>query len=187
MKRVQLIEYGIITIGLLFGYKSFDSFFAAIVQVLYMVGGLSLDDIGALLPTLIMIAAYTVCFILLIRRSRQIAVYLSGMSAGENVPFKIGKRSLLHVVLIGICAAVILTSLAEIILYLFESFKQEAGRRSFTDNEGSRVSKYVFNVASIRTIIAAVALYFSKDISSWFIRKNEVDELTFESEPENDK
>jgi hypothetical protein len=30
-------------------------------------------------------------------------------------------------------------------------------------------------------------LYFSKDISGWFIRKNEADELTFESESEKDK
>ena len=186
MKRTQLIEYGIITIGLVFGYKSFDSFFAAIIQIFYMFGFGS-EDIGALLPTLLFLAAYTVCFIVLIRRSSQIAVYLSGMSSGENVPFKIGKRSLLHVVLIGICAAIILSNLAEILLYLFETFKQEAGRRNFTDIEGNKINKYAFKVSAIRTIIAAVVLYFSKDISSWFIRKNEADELTFDSEPEKDK
>ena len=187
MKRTQLIEYGIITIGLVFAFKAFDSFFTAIIQVLYMFGGIGGAEIGPLLPTLFILVAYTVCFIVLIRKSGPIAVYLGGMSAGENVPFKIGKRSLLHVVLIGICAAIILSSLAEVLLYLFETFKQEAGRGSFTDPEGSKMNKYTFNVAAIRTIIAGVTLYFSKDVSNWFIRRNEVDELTFESESERDK
>jgi hypothetical protein len=91
------------------------------------------------------------------------------------------------VILIGICAAVILSNLAEILLYLFETFKEEAGRRSFNENESYKVSKYAFHVATIRTIIAGVTLYFSKDISNWFVRKNELDELTFETEPEKDK
>ncbi len=180
MKRVQLIEYGIITIGLIFGYKAFESFFATIIQLFYMFGGIGIDDIGSLQPTFLILTAYTVCFILLIRRSGQIAVYLAGMSSSENVPFKIGKRSLLQVVLIGICAATILTNLAEVMLYLFETFKQEAGRRN-TGNEGTSVSKYMFKVAAVRSIIAFVVLYLSKDISNWFIRKNEVDELTFDT------
>ena len=187
MKKDQLIEYGIITIGLVFGYKAFDSLFVAIIQIFYLFGGISGNDIGAFLPSLFILAAYTACFILLIRNSRQIAIYLGGIPPGENVPFKIGKRSLLQVVLIGICVATILSGVAEIILFLFDFFKQEAGRRNFIDNNNTGVNTYVFKLAAIRTIIAIVILYFSKDISGWFIRKNEADELTFESEPEKDQ
>jgi hypothetical protein len=94
MKRTQLIEFGIITIGLIFGYKAFDSFFSTLIQVFFMFGGIGTDDLGALLPTLLIFVAYTVCFIILIRKSRQIAIYLNGLSADENVPFKIGKTVL---------------------------------------------------------------------------------------------
>lgn len=184
MKRVQLIEYGIVIIGLIFGYKAFDSFFGAMTQVLYSFGGMGNIEFEYLLPTLLILAAYTTCFIILIRKSRSIAVYLASNAASEDVPFKIGKRSLLQVVLIGICAITILVNLAEILLYLYESFRNEAGRRNLSYDESNTPRSLSFKLAAIRSIIAGVVLYFSKDISNWFIRKNEADELTFDSTPE---
>ena len=140
---------------------------------------------GLLFSNLLIIAIYAVCFIFLIRRSRQIALYISGTSAGENVPVRIGKQSLLQVILIGICAATIIHKITEILIYLFEIFKEEAGRNTYNENSGSKVSKYTFKIAAIQTIVALVVLYFSKDISGWFVRKNEADELTFDSNSEN--
>lgn len=186
MKKVQLIEWGIITMGLIFGYKFVETIFSAIVQVFYSFQENYGDISAGIVPILVMAIIYAICFVGLIRKSSQIAFYIHGNSSNqENVPIKIGKKALLHVILICICIATIVPNLADILLYLFESFKQEAGKRDFSEFGNGKVSNYTFKLAATQTIIAVVILYFSKDISSWFIRKNEVDELTFDSNPEN--
>ncbi len=184
MKRAQLIEYSILIIGLIFGYKFFESILSAIVQIFYSFQN-SGDFFDALLPTLLFVAVYAICFVILIKRSGQIATYISKDSANETIAVKIDKRSLLHVILIGIAAVTILSNIAEIILYLFDTFKKEVGGRNMYDSDTSPVSKYQFKTAAVQTIIGLVVLYFSKDICGWFIRKNEADQLTFESTNEN--
>ena len=129
MKRVQLIEWGIVTIGLIFGYKFFEGIFTALVQIFYSLQGMQEDILVVLLPTVFMITIYAVCFVLLIKRSGQLATYLQGNSGNETIPIKIGKKALLQVILICICLVTILTQIPEIILYLFESFKDEIGKK----------------------------------------------------------
>ena len=183
MKRTQLIEWGIITVALIFGYKFFESLFSILVQVVYDFGR---EDQGKFLLRLVILTGiYALAFVLMIRKSSQIAVWLNGPADNDTLGIKISKRSLLQVILIGICAVTILSKIAEIVLYLFETFKQEVGRRHEPDDNFA--NSYRFKLAAIETIVAFVILYFSKDISNWFIRKNEVDELIFESEPEKDK
>jgi hypothetical protein len=115
MKRIQLIEYGIVVIGIIFAFKFFESVFSGLIQLFYyfQAGG---GAISVLLPTVIMIAVYGISFITIIRRSHQIALYLSGKDSKEDLHLKIGKRPLLRVILIGICVAAILSNLAEVIL-----------------------------------------------------------------------
>lgn len=184
MKRAQLIEYSILIIGLIFGYKFFESILSAIVQIFYSLqsGG---DFVDVLLPTLLFIALYAICFVMLIKRSRQIATYISKDSANEIIPVKIDKRSLLYVILIGIAVVTIISNAAEIILYLFDAFKKEVGRKSMSDFDTPTDSKYRFKTAALQTIIGLVVLYFSNDICGWFIRKTVVDKLTFDSTNEN--
>lgn len=186
MKRSQLIEWGIVTIGLIFGYKFFEGVFSALVQIFYGFQAGGIDIFSVMLPTLILVALYGVFFILVIRKSSQIASYLAGTEKQEAVPLKIGKRSLLQIVLIAVCVATVLSNVAEILLYLFETFKKEAGRRRYFETDGNAVTNYAFKIAAIQTIVALVVLYFSKEISGWFIRKNEADELTFDSSPEKE-
>ena len=186
MKRSQLIEWGIVTIGLIFGYKFFEGIFTALVQIFYGFEAGGIDIFSVLLPTLILVAFYGVFFILVIRKSSQIASYLAGTEVQEALPLKIGKRYLLQVVLIAVCVATVLSNVAEILLYLFETFKKEAGRRRYFETDSNAVTNYAFKIAAIQTIVALVVLYFSKEISGWFIRKNEADELTFDSSPEKE-
>ncbi|HUR64758.1 MAG TPA: hypothetical protein VMZ03_00275 [Chitinophagaceae bacterium] len=183
MKRIQLIEYGIIVIGLIFGFKFFESVFSGLVQLFYFfqAGGGALE---VLLPTVIMVAIYGISFITIIRRSSQIAVYLSGKNINDDLALKMGKRPLLRVILIGICVAAILSNLAEVILYLFETFRNEVGRGSFYEEETGKMSNYAFKLSAIKMIFAVVILYFAKDISYWLVRRDEVEELTFDSDPE---
>ncbi len=187
MKRSQLIEWGIVTIGLIFGYKFFEGVFTALVQIFYGFQAGGIDMFSVMLPTLILVAIYGVFFIMVIRKSSQIASYLAGTEKQEAVPLKIGKRSLLQIVLIALCVATVLSDVAEILLYLFETFKNEAGRKRYFETDTTTVTKYAFKIAAIQTIVALVVLYFSKEISGWFIRKNEADELTFDSSPEKEQ
>ncbi|NOT52050.1 MAG: hypothetical protein HOP10_12325 [Chitinophagaceae bacterium] len=181
MKRIQLIETGIIVVGLIFGYKFFEGIFSLLIQVFYGFQFGGEDIFETLLPTILMCAAYAICFVLLIRRSGQLATYLGKNMTGEQIAIKIGKKSLLQVTLIGICLATIIANIATILLYLFETFKNEVGRKSFIEERTTGVSGYTFKLTAIQTIVAIVTIYFSKDISAWFVRKNEVDELTFSS------
>lgn len=182
MKRSQLVEYGIIVIALIAGYKFFESIFSLIVQVAYdFQGG---EDVSSfVIPYLLMVIIYFSSFILLIRKSRQISAYLVKNQENEVIHLKINKKSLLQVILIAICILTILSNITTIILYLFDTFKHEVSKRSdlFGPNE---MEKFRFKTAAIQTIIALVIVYFSKDISHWFIKKNDTEELIFESEAE---
>jgi ABC-type Fe3+ transport system permease subunit len=183
MKRVQLIEWSIITIGLIFGYKFFESIFTAIVQIFYSFQTSSSDIASVFLPTFVFITIYAVSFIILIRKSSQIAAYLSRDQENDSIPIKINKKPLLQVILIGICVATVLSNIGNVVIYLFETFKNEIGRRPENFDSNS-VEKYRFKTSAVQTIAAILVIYFSKDISNWFVRKNEVDELTFDSNDE---
>ncbi len=180
MKRTQLIEWGIITIGLIFGYKLFEGIFSALLALFY---DFSPDRSNDLVKLTIYFLTYAVSLILLIRKSSLIAKWLNGTSENDNIPVKISKRSLLQIILLGICIATILSNIGYILLYLFEIFKNEVGRSH--DPGNNMVSKYRFTISALESIIAFVVLYYSKDISGWIIQKNEADELTFESDLEN--
>ncbi|HEV7783632.1 MAG TPA: hypothetical protein VGO58_20310 [Chitinophagaceae bacterium] len=186
MKKAQLLEWGIITVGVIFGYKFFEATFSMIVQFAFAVSN-GADDISRiLLPSFLMIIFYFILFMFLIRRSEQIANYLSNNTAGENVPVRIGKRSLLQVILIGICMATIVSNLADILLYIVDAFTNEVGRRNMNEDFDPISPKRAFKVKAVQAIIAGVILFFSKDISHWFVKKNEVDELVFDSNPEKE-
>jgi hypothetical protein len=58
------------------------------------------------------------------------------------------------------------------------------GRGSFYEEESGKLSQYAFKLSAIKLIFGIVILYFSKDISHWLVRRDEVEELTFDSEPE---
>lgn len=164
-----------------------EGIFYALVQLSYSLQSGYGDIPTIMLTFLLLTVIYAASFIILIRRSRQIAIHFSGKSVDDNFSLKIGKRSLLHIVLIGTCVAAIIPNIAKILIYLFETFKEEVSGNDLPVSDWTKVTKFAFKVAAIQTIAAIVILYFSKDISSWFIRKNKGEELTFESEPEKDK
>jgi hypothetical protein len=185
MKRVQLIETGIIIIALIFGYKFFESIFTALVQIFYSFEGMQDDILKMLVPTIFMIAIYAVCFVLLVKRSGQLATYLQGNENNDNIPIKIGKKSLLQVILISICIFTILANIPGMILYLVEAFKEKAGRYNPDNINNNSFQWHGFKVDAIQVIVAIVVIFFSKDITNWFLGKKETDELTFDSNPES--
>lgn len=183
MKRSQLIEYGIIVTGLLFGYKFFESLFSLFIEIIF-----SFDtgrEIGSFLIRYIpMLIVYFLAFILLIKRSGQITAQLVKDGPNETVPVKIDKQSLLQVILICLAISTILSNIADIVIYLYKTFKQEIGRRTDDLNMSLEREKMRFRIAAIQSLASLIVLYYYRQISSWFLKKPEANELIFESEEE---
>jgi hypothetical protein len=184
MKRVEFIEWGIIAVSLIFGYKFFEAVFGLFVQIIYQFD--RHDLVEGLIRYLLVIVIYAVGFILLIRNSRKAALYLNGPVTDDALPFRINKQSLLQVILISICAATVLSSIAEILLYIFELFRKDVGGRGVYDKDNYTPNSYFFKQEAIKAIVAVVVICFSKDIAGWFIRRNEPEELVLESNPETE-
>jgi len=189
MKRSELIEWGIVVIALIFGYKFIEALLSLIIQIVYGFDrpGFTLD-IFRFLP---IIALYAVVFIALITRSDKIGTYFSRAdNANNEIHIKIGKRSMLQVILIAICISTILSNVAEVIYYLFDAFRRDVHTRAITDqfeNGDTPPSTYSFVVNLIRIVIAIIVIYFSKNIADQMIRKNEADELVFDSNTQIDQ
>lgn len=186
MKRTQLIQYGIVVIGLIFGYKFFESIFSAIIPLLFTFDGRYGGDLEFLGPTIFVIILYGAAFVLLIRNSSQIATMLNKNAENETIEIKIGKKALLHIILLSMCLLTIILSIPDIVIYLFTAFKNDIGRRRMDTIPEEIIRKPAFYIAALKAIIAGVALAYSKEISGWFIRRTEADDLVFDSTPQKD-
>ena len=78
----------------------------------------------------------------------------------------------------------IISHIPKIVYYLYESFKNEISSKNLFTTRETSVRKDEFVLSSIQVIIAFLAIYFARNITGLFIRKNAADELTFQSEPE---
>ncbi|HEX2628206.1 MAG TPA: hypothetical protein VHM26_04325 [Chitinophagaceae bacterium] len=185
MKRVQLIEWGIIVVGLIFGYKFFESIIGLVSQLIF---GFDSDMLtGKFLVRMLLVAAiYAICFVAIIRNSHQVASFVNGGAVNNSLPIKIGRRSALQIVLIAICVVQILSGLVDILIYIYDSFKTRE-YRSLGDDFGGNISKHTFQTEAVKVVVALVVVAFSKDLSNLFFRKNEPDELVLESKPLDDE
>jgi hypothetical protein len=186
MKRAQLIEWGIIVIALIFGFKFLEGCISLIIQFSYAFG--EPDIATTLLPVILVLGLYAAGFFLVIKNSHKLAIYLAGSDSPDtNISLRIGKRSMLQVILIGICCFTILSRLADIIYFLFPAFRHEVRGNRLLDLSANSTSpdKITFVIDLIAIILAMIIIYASKNIADWMIRKNEPDELILDSSPEN--
>ena len=94
------------------------------------------------------------------------------------------KGSLTQVILMSLCIVTLLTTIPSILTYVFNAFANEIRSDGELKAQTSEIRKLNFKKDLIKSILSFVIIYFSKDITRWFIRKNELDELTFDSNPE---
>jgi hypothetical protein len=185
MKRTKLIEYALIVIAAIFGYKFFESVFGFVIQIILSTTGNSYDLAEALTPTLIISGAYLLLFILLIRQSRRIAIYLNGNKAEDTVPIKIGKKAALQLVLLAVCFTAILSVLPELIMYLYESLKSKKGFERYPEYFPS-LSKEELVIKVIKLVIALIVMATSKEIANWLLKNDGKDELILEAESKDE-
>lgn len=186
MKKLQLIEYGIILCGLIFGYNFAMTFFYFISQVaFYLNDGSGPWSFGSVLSYLLLNLLFLAALFLLIRKSREVARFLCPDHQQDTISTKISKQSLLEVTLIAISVITIISNGPDILGYLFKSFRKSV-------RSGGDVSGYLTDVenmklksALVQAIMAAVLLFFHRQVSSWFIRKDEAEALIFDTETDN--
>lgn len=179
MKKTQLIEWGIITVGLIFGYKFLEGAFSFLFQLLY-----SPDAVDSYATKwFLVIILYVVVFFLILRNSGKIALHLNSNTENDSIPFKVRKTSLIQVILIAICVTSIFSNIAEILVYIYEVFKQGINQKITLNRTAP--DKLSFQLAAVESLVALIVLCFSRDIAGWFIRKKETDELVFDSNPES--
>jgi hypothetical protein len=184
MKRTKLIEYTLIVIAAIFGYKFFEGIFTLLVQTIAGFDTFGLDISNITLQLLLLSGGYLFLFVVLVRKSRAIAIYLNGNNADEVVPLKIGKKALLQLIIIGICVSILLNALPELLEYLYESLKNRSEYDSY--NAYKNVKKGLLVSSIIRFVTAVIVIITSKEIVQWFLKNDGKDELILEAEAKDE-
>ncbi|HRG84034.1 MAG TPA: hypothetical protein PLO99_16045 [Chitinophagaceae bacterium] len=182
MKISQLAEYSIIVAGVIFGFRFVDNLFFLLYELLLYSGeyGFSMKYH---LRSLFFIAVYFTAFVLLIRYSGTIARWLLREEGDRVSGLTISWQHVLWVVMIGMSLSIIVTNLPDTLSYLYKSFQKGSGS-SKLDPEKWELQKDELMYATLRTALALIILVFYRQISHWFIRKHEANDLIFESKEE---
>lgn len=184
MKRIQLIEYGIVVIGLIFGYKFIETVFNFLVQLSFELQSDYKPD-SYVFIYLFLLTLNFFCFIVLIKKSASIAAYINKGNENDMISIKLNLHSVIQVVIIAVSLLTLLTTIGDVLLYLYEAFKFEVNKKP--ENFGPTESeKFRFKVAALKVIFAFLLLFFSKEVSSWFInKKGKTNILEITNETEN--
>ena len=114
MRKIQLVEMGIIAAVLVMGYKMITSLLALITSMLFGMGsGISQTIMFAFLPMVLYFAFYTITFFLLARNVKRLARFIC-RDDDEPIDFKFNKVSVLHVIIIAICLSSFLQTLPDV-------------------------------------------------------------------------
>lgn len=185
MKKIHLIEWGIIIIALIFGYHFLVNIIALLTQL--VISGSMVLEVEFLLKSLLVIGLYAVIFFIPVRYADKIAAAIVNKETGDDtLTFTLGKRSLLQVILISLCVWTIFNNVADIIFFIFTAFKNEVRTKDpFELLESKNMTVASVATQVIRVVIALIIIPYSRHISNWLINKNEPEELTFDSKPAN--
>jgi hypothetical protein len=171
MKRVQLIQVGILTITLVFGYKLVESIIATLITTFFQYGLWNDGASSVIIQYSAFTAFYFVAFFLLIRYHKQLAVYIDkqGQPAtqGESpeiINIKLEQGSLLFIVLVAVCLLTLLEEIPTIILSVYYYFKRESGGGISSDN----IESMRFKTSAIKFVFSLIVLFYSRKISDWF-------------------
>ena len=168
MKKLQLVELGVISTALIIGYKMITSLLTLITSLLFGFGTwIGRNVMLAILPTVLFFAFYTITFFLLARNIKPLARFICRDNE-ESLEFKLSKVAVLHVIIIAVCLSSFLQTIPDIIQYMtskFISIDQYGGDLEPAEWRGSRIK---FWNSLIGFIISVILLIISKSIASFF-------------------
>ena len=168
MKKLQLVELGIIATALIMGYKMITSLLTLMTSLLFGFGtGIGGNLMMAILPTVLFFAFYTITFFLLARNIKPLAKFICRENE-ELLEFKLTKAAVLHVIIIAICLSSFLQTIPEIIQYIASKFININQYGDDFEPSELRTGKIRFWNSLIGFIISIALLITSKNISSFF-------------------
>ena len=168
MKKLQLVELGVIATALIMGYKMITSLLTLMTSLLFGFGtGIGRNIMMAILPTVLFFAFYTIVFFLLARNIKAIARFFC-RDKDEDLEFNLNKVTVLHVIIIAVCLSSFLQTIPDIIQSI-------AGKFISIDQYGEdlepaewRADKIKFWNSLIGLLITVILLITSKNIASFF-------------------
>src|SRR5215204_7514004 len=161
MKKLQLVELGIIATVLIMGYKMVTSLLTLMTSLLFGFGtGISGNLMMAILPTVLFFAFYTITFFLLARNVKPLARFTCRENE-ELLEFNFNKAAVLHVIIIAICLSSFLQTIPEIIQYMANKFINTTQNGEDLESPEWRTSKIRFWNSLIAFIISVVLLITS--------------------------
>jgi hypothetical protein len=171
MKRSQLIQIAIIAVALVCAYKAIESLTGTLITILYEFSNSNALGNSIIIQYLFFTAIYFAAFFLSIKYNRQIAAYIDKgqINAGadsETIPVVVEEKSLLFIVITGVCLATLLTEIPVVILAIYNYFKKEAG--------GIRPGSAMdidFKNSAIKFVFTLIILFYARWISVWFSRQ----------------
>jgi hypothetical protein len=175
MKRVQLIEIGILSVALICGYKFFESLISTIITTLYQFTYGYPEPWTFIFQYLIFTAIYFTAFFLLIKYCKWIADYIDKKgqqpitdAESDTINISLQQSSLLFIILVAVCLITLIAEIPVILISVYNYFKKEAGglRRGSVDDLN-------FKSAAIKFIFTLIILFYARSISSWFSRQSD--------------
>ena len=168
MKKLQLVELGIIATALIMGYKMITSLLTLMTSLLFGFGtGIGGNLMMAILPTVLFFAFYTITFFLLARNIKPLAKFICRENE-ELLEFKLTKVAVLHVIIIAICLSSFLQTIPEIIQYIASKFININQYSEDYEPAEWRTNKIRFWNSLIGFILSVALLITSKSIASFF-------------------
>jgi len=168
MKKLQLVEIGVIATALIMGYKMITSLLTLMTSLLFGFGtGIGRNLMMAILPTVLFFAFYTIAFFLLAKNIKPLARFICRENE-ELLEFKLTKVAVLHVIIIAICLSTFLQTIPEIIQYIASKFININQYDEDYEPAEWRTNKIRFWNSLIGFIISVALLITSKSIASFF-------------------
>lgn len=186
MKKIQLIEIGILAVILICGYHFISTLVSFSIAVLYEFFSDYRTGLFPIVQYIIVAGIYLGTFIILVKKKTAIATYISQQTQpallddeANTIQLKIYQHNLIYIVLIALCLITLLSQVSEIVVGAYEYFKKESGG---IRDPSSYINKQTdFTTAVIKAALAAVILYFAKPISEWFGKDGDTDNKIIET------
>jgi len=176
MKKLQLVELGIIATVLIMGYEMVTSLLNLITSLLFGFGTAGRNFMITILPTVLLFAFCTITFFFLAINVTPLARFIC-RDRDDFLELKLTKPSILHVIIIAVCLISFLQTIPDIIQYLLNKFIN-AGQVS---NEFERIEwrtrEINFWNSLIGFIISLLLLITSRRIAFFFGREDESFEI----------
>lgn len=181
MKKLQLVELGIITVVLIVGYKMITSLMSLVTTLLFgLTSGVN-ENIGFLiLPMVLFFAFYTITFFTLALNINPLARFLC-RQPDDSFGFTLNKTAILHVIIIAICIGSFLNTIPDVLEHLINKYL------IYDDEEYSNNEMYRWNRGQetflnslTGLIIGIILLVFSKRIAVLFGKETHSIEINSE-------